>query len=143
MADAVSERIVVRADSDRVLEVVADFEAYPQWQDEILEVAVLETDEDGWGTRVRMVVDARVFRTTMVLAYTYTDTSMSWELVEGDQVRRNDGRYDLTDLGDGTTEVHYRLELEPSVPVPGPLRRRAARRIVEGALAGMKRRAEA
>lgn len=142
MADAVSDRIVVRADPDRVLEVISDFESYPAWQDEIREVEVLETDEDGWGTRVRLVVDARLFRTTMVLAYSYTATSMRWELVEGDQVRRNDGRYDLTDLGDGTTAVEYRLEIEPTVPVPVPLRRRAARRIVEGALAGMKRRVE-
>jgi hypothetical protein len=77
-----------------------------------------------------------------VLDYTYTDTSMEWVLVEGDGVRRNDGRYDLRDLGDGTTEVTYALEVEPAVPVPGLIRRKAAKRIIDGALAGMKRRVE-
>lgn len=143
MADAVSDRIVVAAELDRVLDVVADVEAYPQWQDEIREVEVLESDDDGWPVRVRMVVDARVFRTTLVLAYRYTATSMAWELEEGDQVRRNDGRYELEDLGDGTTAVTYQLEIELAVPVPTPLRRRAARRIVEGALSGLQRRVAA
>lgn len=143
MADAVSDRIVVAAELDRVLAVVADVEAYPQWQDEIREVEVLESDDDGWPVRVRMVVDARVFHTTLVLAYRYTATSMAWELEEGDQVRRNDGRYELEDLGDGTTAVTYQLEIELAVPVPTPLRRRAARRIVEGALSGLQRRVAA
>lgn len=143
MADAVSDRIVVDADPGAVLAVIADFAAYPQWQEEITEAEVLEADERGRGTRVRFVVDARLFRTRMVLAYDHTDTSMAWHLVEGDQLRRNDGRYDLADRADGTTEVAYHLEIEPSVPVPGLLRRRAAQRIVEGALAGMKRRVEA
>lgn len=143
MADAVSDRIVVDAGPDAVLDVITDFAAYPQWQEEIREVEVLEADERGRGTRVRFFVDARLFRTRMVLAYDHADTSIAWHLVEGDQLRRNDGRYHLTDCGDGTTEVTYHLEIEPSVPVPGRLRRRAAQRIVEGALAGMKRRVEA
>lgn len=143
MTESVSERIVVDADPDTVMEVIADVEAYPQWPEEVRSVDVLETDEDGWVTRARFVVDAKVTTAVYVLDYTYDDSSMRWALVDGDQLRRNDGAYELRDRGDGTTEVAYTLALEPAVRVPGLLRRQLARRIVDTALSGMKQRVEA
>lgn len=143
MGDVVRDSIVVHGAPEAVLDVVADFDRYPEWQEEFRGVEVLETDENGWGTRVRFVVDAKVLQATIVLAYTYEDAAMRWTLVEGDGIRRNDGAYLLEDLGDGTTRVTYEVEIEPSIPVPGMLRRKAAKRIAEGALRGMKQRVEA
>lgn len=142
MSDAVDGSIVVAAGVDAVMDVIADFEAYPQWQDEVREVEVLTTDADGWGTRVRFLVDAKVLRAKFVLDYTYTDTTMTWVLSEGDGVRRNDGAYVCEDQGDGTTKVTYTLEVDPAMPLPGLIKRQAAKRIVDGALKGMKRRVE-
>lgn len=147
MSDAVSDSIVVDADADAVMEVIADFESYPQWQEEIKDVEVLETDDDGWGTMVRYTVDAKIFSTTYVLAYTYTDEAdggygMSWTLVEGDQLRKVDGTYRLVDQSDGSTLVTYDLEIVPTITLPKLLRRKAAQRIIDGALGGMKRRVE-
>lgn len=142
MSDAVSDSIIVHADPDTIMEVIADFPSYPDWQEEIKEVEVLDTDEDGWATQVRYRVDAKLFSTTYVLAYAYTDTAMRWTLVEGDQVRKIDGAYTLEDQGDGTTRVTYDLEVEPAISLPGMLKRKAAQRIIDGALKGMKRRVE-
>lgn len=142
VADAVEGSIVVAAGVDEVMDVIADFDAYPEWQDEVREVEILASDDDGWGTRVRFVVEAKVIKATLVLDYTYTERTMSWVLVEGVGVRRNDGSYVCTDLGDGTTRVTYSLEVDPAVPVPGVIKRQAAKRIVHGALEGMKRRVE-
>lgn len=142
MADTVTERVVVRADPDTVFDVIGDVASYPQWQDEVKSVEVLESDEDGWPSRVRFVLDAKIFTATFVLRYAYTDSAISWTLVEGDQLRRNDGSYELADQGDGSTLLTYTLVIEPSVPVPGMLRRRAAKRIVDGALNNVKARAE-
>jgi ribosome-associated toxin RatA of RatAB toxin-antitoxin module len=140
--NVVSDEIVVQASPEAVLDVVADFEAYPEWQPEFREVEILDTDENGWATRVRFVVDAKVLQARIVLAYSYGEAEMRWHLVEGDGVRRNDGAYLMEDLGDGTTRVTYEVEIEPSVPMPGMLRRKAAKRIAEGALRGMKQRVE-
>jgi len=142
VADSVQDSIVVNADPDTVLDVVADFSSYPEWQDEMIEGAVLETGPDGRGTKARFVVDAKVARATLVLAYTYTPTSMSWKLVESDKLRRNDGSYVLEDLGDGRTKVTYALEVEVGVPMPGMMRRQAAKRIVDSGLKGLKSRVE-
>jgi ribosome-associated toxin RatA of RatAB toxin-antitoxin module len=133
---------VVRAAPERVLAVIRDLDAYPQWQSETALAEVLARDEQGLPRRARFVVDAAGFRTTMVLDYTHTQTGMSWTLVEGDQLRRNDGRYEITDRGDGTSELTYELVVEPSIPLPGIIRRRAAKRIVDTALRGAKARAE-
>lgn len=146
MAESVSERIVVHAPAATVLDVIVDFPRYPEWQDETKAVEVLQRGPDGRADRVRFTVDAKVFTTTFVLGYTYEDTppedAVRWALVDGDQLRRNDGSYHLRDRGDGTTEVAYALDLEPAMALPGILRRRAAKRIVDSALHQLKARAE-
>jgi ribosome-associated toxin RatA of RatAB toxin-antitoxin module len=143
LSDVVSDRITVEATPEAVWDVIADFEAYPQWQPDVKEAEILEYTDDGWGERVRFVVDAKLFVARLVLAYTYTDTTMRWVLVEGDKVRKNDGVYTVEPLDDTTTEVTYELEIAPAVPIPGVMRRTAARRIVGAALSDMKQRVEA
>lgn len=143
MADSVSDSIVVAAGADAVWDVIADFDRYPEWNDEITSAEVLAADEHGWGTRVRFEVDAGMIGATVTLEYAYTDDRMSWWLVEGDKVRKNDGTYRLEERDDGTTLVTYELEIEPAVPLPGLVKRQAARRIVTRALSSMKEQAEA
>lgn len=143
MSEAVQGSTTVEADLGTVYDVAADFASYPEWQPEMKQVEVLETDNEGRGTRVRYVVDAGVLEARVVLEYSYAETSMSWVLVEGDAVRRNDGTYTFDERGDGTTLVTYELEVEPAIRLPGMVRRRAAKRIVDTALSGLKARAEA
>ena len=139
MAESVSDTATLDADLETVLDVVRDIESYPQWQDDFRSADVLETDDRGRPVRARLTVDARLFTTTMTLRYEHTETSLAWSLVEGDQLRRNDGAYELDAEGD-RTRVTYRLEVEPAVRVPGMLRRRAARHIVRQALEGLRER---
>jgi ribosome-associated toxin RatA of RatAB toxin-antitoxin module len=142
VADVVRDSIVITADPDSIMDVIADYEAYPEWQDEIKEAEILATDDDGWGTEVRFKVDATIAVVNYTLSYTYTDTSLRWTMVEGDKVKRNEGSYELTDQGDGTTLVEYDLEVEPGIKVPSMLRKQASKRIVRTALEGLKRRVE-
>lgn len=142
MSESVSGSLTVEADLHAVMDVIGDLERYPEWQEEVETVEVLETDGDGWPVKARFSVDAKMLRTRYTLAYSYTDTTMNWWLVEGEHVRRIDGRYLLDDNGDGTTGVTYELEVEPAISLPKPLRRLAAQRIVDRALDGLKRRVE-
>lgn len=142
MSEALRQTIVVAADVDTVLEVVADFAAYPQWQDEVTAVDILATDDDGWATRVGFTVDAGIATTSYVLDYRYDVDGMRWTLESGEHLRRNDGAYRLAEQADGTTLVTYELELETTMPVPAVLWRQVARRIADTALRGLKRRVE-
>jgi uncharacterized membrane protein len=144
MTERASEDTLVEAPIDTVWDIITDFEAYTDWVDNMRGVEVLESDDDGRARRVWFHVDARVMEIEYVLAYEYPDDHrLTWELVEADQLRQLDGEYDLEERDDGTTHVRYSLEVDLAVPVPGFLKKRASRVILETGLGELKRRAEA
>jgi carbon monoxide dehydrogenase subunit G len=77
------------------------------------------------------------------LAYRYAprDAGVSWTYVEG-SLQDLSGSYDLEPTGDGATQVTYRLDVELGMPLPGLVKRQAARQIVRSALGDLKRRVE-
>jgi ribosome-associated toxin RatA of RatAB toxin-antitoxin module len=126
-----------------VMEVVADFNAYPDWVGNLEEVDVLARDRRGRGTRVAFRLRTPVGDQAYTLAYHYQprDAGISWTYVEG-TLEDLAGAYVLEATGDGTTRVTYRLEVELGVPLPGLVKRQAARQIVRSALNDLKRRVE-
>jgi hypothetical protein len=65
-----------------------------------------------------------------------------WELVEaGSMVTEMSGAYLLADEGEAT-KVSYELAVGTKVPLPGLIRRRAEKTIIDTALRGLKSRAE-
>jgi ribosome-associated toxin RatA of RatAB toxin-antitoxin module len=141
-SNVVRQTIVVAADPAAVMKIIADLEAYPQWQPDIKDVEILETGDDGRARRARFEVSAVGFTASFELEYEYTSTEMRWRLVESDVLTRSDGSYVLVDQGDGTTQVTYELDVDTSIAVPAFLRRQIANRVVSSALQGVKRRAE-
>jgi ribosome-associated toxin RatA of RatAB toxin-antitoxin module len=138
--DKVRQSTVVAADLDRVMAVIRDLEAYPEWQAGIEEVVVLETGEDGRARSARFVVNAKGFTVAFTLTYEYTPTEMRWRLVDSDFLARNDGAYLLAEWDDGATEVTYEMEVETTISIPGFLRKQIANRVVENALEGLRSR---
>jgi uncharacterized membrane protein len=141
MADESTQTITIAAPAADVLGVIADFPAYPQWADSITSAQILTHDDDGRPEQVRFTLDAGPIKDTYVLAYDWHDDGVSWDLVEGQMQRVNRGRYQLADAG-ASTEVTYTLSVELAVPLPGMLKRRAEKKIMEQALTGLKRRVE-
>lgn len=143
MADQVSERIRVGASPARCYEVATDFEQYPTWARDVKESTVVERDAEGRGTRVEFRAAAMGRTVRYVLEYDYSDAprAFSWKLVEGDMLRRLDGRYQFDPDGDAA-RVTYDLAVELAVPLPGLIKRRAAGLIMGNALKELKRRVE-
>jgi ribosome-associated toxin RatA of RatAB toxin-antitoxin module len=146
MADRTESSIVVDAPPDDVLDVIADFDAYPEWTGAVRRAEVLEEDEDGWARTVRFVLDAGAVRDTYTLAYTWDVTeagtgSVAWTLVEAGILKSMDGSYRLRTRGAGT-EVTYTLTVEVKMPMLGMLRRKAEKTIIDTALKELKKRAE-
>ncbi|MFN8076282.1 MAG: SRPBCC family protein [Kineosporiaceae bacterium] len=135
----------VAAPPQRVLDVIADLEAYPEWAGDVRAVTVLTHDEQGRPEQVRFRLETALLRDEYVLAYRWDDAAatVSWTLVESTALRAMDGSYVLTPLeGGAATGVEYALAVELAVPLPGMLRRRAEKAIVSTALTSLKRRAE-
>lgn len=141
MADESTQSITISAPSSEVLDVIADFPSYPQWADSITSAKVLTHDDEGRPEQVRFTLDAGPLKDTYVLAYDWVDEGVSWDLVSGQMQRGQRGRYALAESG-GATTVTYTLSVDLAVPMPGLIKRRAEKRIMDTALNGLKRRVE-
>ena len=143
MAERAEGTTEVFATPSEVMAVVSDFEAYPEWVGNLEEVEVLARDRRGRGTRVAFRLRTPMGDQAYTLAYRYQpkDAGVSWTYVEGtlDDLA---GSYELDPSDDGTTKVTYRLEVALGVPLPGLVKRQAAKQIVRSALADLKRRVE-
>ena len=145
MTDTAHERIRVDAPPARCWDVAIDFEEYPDWVRDVKEAHILERDAEGRGHHVEYRAAALGKSVRYVLEYDYSEAPevFSWKFVEGDMLRRLDGRYRFEPEGDGSTRVHYELAVELAVPLPGLLKRRAAGIIMGSALKDLKKQVEA
>ena len=143
MAEHAEGSTEVYATPAEVMAVVADFEAYPDWVGNLEQVEVLARDRRGRGTRVAFRLRTPMGDQAYTLAYRYQpkDAGVTWTYVEGtlDDLA---GSYTLEPAADGATKVTYRLEVALGVPLPGLVKRQAARQIVRSALSDLKRRVE-
>jgi ribosome-associated toxin RatA of RatAB toxin-antitoxin module len=147
MADRTESSIVVDAAPGDVLDVIADFDAYPEWTGAVKEAAVVEEFEDGWASQVRFTLDAGVLKDTYTLSYEWDvdeagSGTVSWALVEATVLKAMDGAYRLREAAGGGTEVTYTLAVDLRVPMLGMLRRKAEKVIIDTALNELKKRVE-
>ena len=144
MADRASETITIGAPLERVWAIASDIERYPEWAHDVTSVSVRSRDDQGRPAEVEFRASALRRSTHYVLAYDYSGAPgrLSWTMVSGDIHRSIDGAYVLTDLDGARTEVRYELAIDLAVPLPGFVKRRAERRILN-AVRGLKLVAEA
>lgn len=124
--------------------VIAEVDAYPQWASAVRSAEVMERDGDGRPSRVRFGLDAGMIKDSFVVGYRWDgDAEVRWGLSEpGSVVSAMDGAYRLAERG-GDTEVRYELAVGVRLPMPGMLKRKAEKIIIDTALKGLKSRAEA
>ena len=143
MAEQTASSIVVDAAPADVMAVIADFPAYPEWAKGVKTADVVATGADGRAEQVFFALDVSPIKDEYTLAYEWDgDRQVTWTLVEGKMLRSLDGAYVLRDLGNGSTEVTYRLALDVSIPLIGMLKRKGEKILIDTALKGLKRRVE-
>jgi ribosome-associated toxin RatA of RatAB toxin-antitoxin module len=147
MADRTESTIVIDASPGEVLDVIADFEAYPEWAGEVKQVVVLTEEGDGWADQVEFTLDAGAIKDTYVLDYDWEVVEdgtgvVSWALVSATMLRALDGSYTIAADGD-RTKLTYRLAVDLKIPMLGLLKRKAEKVIIDTALSGLKKRVEA
>jgi hypothetical protein len=146
MADRTESRITIKAPAAAVLDVIADFDAYPEWTGAVKQTETLVTDDDGWAEQVRFTLDAGAIKDTYVLGYDWDvdqdgSGTVSWHLVEGQVLKAMEGAYVLRTTG-AVTDVTYRLMVDLKIPILGMLRRKAEKVIIDTALNELKKRVE-
>lgn len=149
MADSTSSSITISAPPGAVLDVIADFEAYPHWAHHMSRATVLKSFKDGRAEHVEFVMDAGAIKDTYVLGYDWRKVNgdgtgrLEWSLVRALLVLKAlNGSYTLQEAGKDSTAVTYALTVDVKIPMIGLLKRKAERIIVDAALKELKKRAE-
>lgn len=135
MAIKESRDILIEASPEEILDVIADFEAMPEWSDPHQSAEILETGEDGRPSKVRMKVKSAGITDEQVVAYTWSGNEVTWTLVSSGQLKSQDGKYRLIPEGpDGAaTLVTMEVTVDTNIPVPGFLLKRAIKGSIDSA----------
>jgi ribosome-associated toxin RatA of RatAB toxin-antitoxin module len=137
----------IEAPIDRVAAIVADVEAWPEWQATLSAVDVEERDAQGRPSLCEVVFDAKVqtIRTVQRLRHE-PPRSLAFSQESG-SLKQLRGSWGLEDLGDGRTRATYQLEVEPggflSMLVKGAVEERLREVLVMQPPGELKERAEA
>ena len=103
----------VEAPLERVWAVVADVEAWPQWQATLSTLDVEERDAQGRPSLCEVVFDAKVQTITTVQRVRYDEPLALEFSQERGSLKSLRGSWRLEDLGDGRTRATYALDVEP------------------------------
>jgi ribosome-associated toxin RatA of RatAB toxin-antitoxin module len=143
MADQTTSSIVIDAPPSAVMDVIADFPSYPTWAKGVSTAEVVSEFADGRAEKVFFKLDVSPIKDEYTLVYVWSgDEQVTWELDEGKMLKALDGAYTLRDLGNGSTDVTYRLALDVSIPLIGMLKRKGEKILIDTALKGLKKRVE-
>jgi ribosome-associated toxin RatA of RatAB toxin-antitoxin module len=139
MAVHESSEVVIEAAPDEIMAVIADIESLTEWSDAHQSSEVLERDEAGRPLRARMKVKTAGITDEQVVAYTWHDDGVSWTLESAKQQRSQDARYTL--IPDGVkTLVKFAITIDPLVPLPGFVLKRATKGVLRTATDGLRTR---
>jgi uncharacterized membrane protein len=139
MAIKESRDIVIEASPEEILDVIADFETMPEWSEPHQSAEILETGDDGWPSQVKMKVKTAGITDEQVVAYTWGDNVVSWTLVRSGQQKSQDGKYTLVPKGDDTL-VKMEISVDPNVPLPGFVLKRAVKGTIDSATKALRER---
>jgi ribosome-associated toxin RatA of RatAB toxin-antitoxin module len=144
MAETTESTITINSAPGDVMDVIADFEAYPEWTGAVKKAEVVKQGSGGRPKEVFFDLDAGAIKDQYTLAYAWKgDTEVRWHLVKADQIMKSmDGAYLLEDNGDDTTTVTYQLAVDVKIPMLGMIKRKAEKVIIDTALKELKKRVE-
>ncbi|GGM12629.1 SRPBCC family protein [Nakamurella endophytica] len=144
MADSSTQSLTMQAAPAAIMDVIADFPAYPQWTGAVKQVQVTDGGDGARARRVRFGLDAGAIKDTYELEYDWAPDGLgvSWRLVSGVLQKGQQGSYRLRPAAGGGTEVTYSLTVQLAIPLIGPLRRKAERTIMDTALKELRKRVE-
>src|SRR6476620_7473211 len=97
MADSSSASLTIAAEPAAIMDVIADFEAYPEWTGAVKSVEITAPGSPTRAKQVTFSMDAGLLNHNYELAYTWAGDgmSLSWDLVSGQLQKSQQGSYFL------------------------------------------------
>lgn len=124
---------VLAVDKDKLFDVVTKYEEYPKFVEGCTEVTV---ERKGPG-KARVTYKASVMGQDVTYTLDHTEDreagTVVWTLVDGNIMKKNEGRWEIKSAAAGKSDIKYALEVEFKIPVPGFI----LNRLVKGQLPSM------
>lgn len=138
----VSKTVEVTADAATIMAIVADFEAYPQWNEEVKGLWILHRYEDGRPSQVRLDASFSGFDGTFIQAIYYpSPTQIQTVMQQGDLFTKQEQLFSVVEIG-ATTLLTVDMDIETEMAVPKPVVKKAIGDTLEYLAGNLKRRAE-
>lgn len=139
----VSKTLEVDAESATILSIVADFEAYPQWNDEVKAVYVLARYNDGRPSQLRIDTEIQGHQGTYIQAVYYpSPVQIQTVMQQGDLFSKQEQLFSVVEMGP-VSLLTVDLDVETSIPgVPTMMVKKLVNDALEHLAGNLKSRAE-
>lgn len=138
MAVTDSREVVIEATPEEILAVIADVDSAPSWSPQYQSAEVVESYKDGRPKRVKMRIKTAGISDDLEVEYNWGEHTAGWTLIKAGQLKTQDATYTLTPAGD-KTRVRFDLKVDPSIPIPGFIMKRAIKGAMETATDGLRK----
>jgi ribosome-associated toxin RatA of RatAB toxin-antitoxin module len=138
----VSKTVEVAAPADSIMAIVADFESYPVWNEEIKGCWVLARYDDGRPSQLRLDVVVQGQSGTFINAVYYpAEHQIYTVLQQGEFFEKQEQKFSVVPIG-ATSLLTVDLEVETKLPIPKPMVKKAIGDTLEYLAGNLKNRAE-
>ncbi|BBY55692.1 SRPBCC family protein [Mycobacterium koreense] len=138
----VSKTVEVAADAAAIMAIVADFEAYPQWNDEVKGLWVLARYDDGRPSQVRLDAEVSGFAGTYIQAVYYpAPNQIQTVMQQGELFSKQEQLFSVVSLG-ATALLTVDMDVETEMSVPKPMVKKLVNNALDHLADALKRRAE-
>ena len=138
----VSQTVEVAAPAEVIMGIVADFESYPSWNDEIKGSWVLARYDDGRPSQLRLDVVVQGHSGTFITAVYYPDENqIQTVLQQGEFFEKQEQKFSVVPIG-GTSLLTVDLDVETKLPIPSQMVKKAIADTLDYLAGNLKTRAE-
>jgi ribosome-associated toxin RatA of RatAB toxin-antitoxin module len=138
----VSKTVEVDASAESIMAIVADFEAYPQWNPEIKGCWVLARYDDGRPSQLRLDVVVQGQSGTFITAVYYPSPNEIFTVLQqGDHFDKQEQKFSVVAVGP-TSLLTVDLDVETKLAFPKPMVKKAIGDTLDYLAGNLKSRAE-
>ena len=139
----VSKTVEVAAPAAAIMAIVADFEAYPQWNEEVTGAWVLARFDDGRPSQLRLDTKVQGMEGTYIQAVYYPgENQIQTVMQQGNLFSKQEQLFAVVDMGP-TSLLTVDMDVEVSMPgVPSMMVKKVANDALEHLAGNLKTRAE-
>ncbi|MGB2918888.1 MAG: SRPBCC family protein [Mycobacterium sp.] len=138
----VSKTVEVAAAAESIMAIVADFESYPQWNEEIEGCWVLARYDDGRPSQLRLDVTVQGQAGTFISAVYYPGENQIFTVLQqGDHFDKQEQKFSVVAMGP-TSLLTVDLDVETKLPIPKPMVKKVIGDTLDYLADNLKTRAE-